>query len=88
MVVAVVGAVIALGILLPQQLQRYPFLTGLFELLVEHGPIRERFVAGFGCRSGAEEGTLQGDIIPAITERPGSDLQLSSTIEVIGYGAG
>jgi len=62
-------------------------LTGLFEFLVEHGPVRERFVAGFRYRAGAEEGTLKGDIIPAFTERPGSDIQLGCTIEVIGDGA-
>ena len=45
-------------------------------------------MAGVRHSARTEEGTLQGDIIPTLTKRPGSDIQPSCAIEVIGDGAG
>ena len=55
---------------------------------MQQGPVGRGFVLSVMDGACVEESARQGDIIPGLRQGPGQDAQLSSAVEVIGYGAG
>ncbi|MOA67494.1 hypothetical protein D3C78_1947030 [compost metagenome] len=60
----------ALGILLPQQFQSYPFLAWTFEFLMYLRPTWGGLEMSLVNGTGFEESTFQCDVVPSLAERP------------------